>query len=433
MNADPSPWTTLGPAGLAASLLPFATLLLAIALLPLFGRSAAWWHSNRNKFLLSLPCALAGALLYLSRSGDWGGVLHAYGEYLAFLALLSALFVVSGGIHIQGHPAGRPAANTLLLGLGAALANLLGTTGAAMLLLRPLLRANAGRRRKTHIFVFFIFLVANCGGLLTPLGDPPLFLGFLRGVPFFWTLGLAKAWAFVVLSLLLLFYLLDRRHWAAEGGPAEAAPARGRLRLEGGLNLWLLPALPVGVIVSTLTPWPLAFQCLFFFGLALLSWRLTPERIHRDNGFDLHPLAEVAALFFGIFGAMLPALALLQARAGSLPLESPAAYFWATGLLSGFLDNAPTYLTFATLASAKLGGGAEDFGRLAASAPHVLAAISCGSVFMGALTYLGNGPNFMVKSICERSGVRMPSFGAYLLWAGACLLPILLLMQLLLF
>jgi len=438
-------WQTLGMGATLLSVLPFAALLGMIAVLPLLRQTEHWWENNRNKLLLASVCAVLGLGAYLIPTGDWGRVVEAYLEYAAFLALLAALFVISGGIHIGGSFAGFPRTNTLVLAIGAVLANLLGTTGASMLLIRPLLHANRRRAHKTHIVVFFIFVVSNCGGLLTPLGDPPLYLGFLRGVPFDWTLHLWKEWLFVNTALLVLFHFLDE--WKFEKEDLETkgslvedvAASERRLHFDGEMNLGLLAGVVGCILLSgyVMTPWFASlwgekageeggklFQVAVLGSLAYASWRWTPRRVHEANHFSFGPILEVAALFFGIFGAMLPALAILEAKAEVLPLTEPWHYFWATGLLSSFLDNAPTYLTFTTMASAHFGVSGAHLGELAAKGVDFLVAISCGAVFMGANTYIGNGPNFMVKAIAEHAKIKMPSFGGYMVWSCGVLLPL---------
>jgi len=438
-------WQHLQPAQLLLNILPFGILLLLIAVLPLISGAAHWWEKNRNKFLISIIFGAAGVALYFVPTGDPVKIITTYLDYLAFIALLTSLFVVSGGIYISGAFAGFPWVNTLFLGLGALLANVLGTTGASMLLIRPLMRANFLRRHKTHIIIFFIFVVSNCGGLLTPLGDPPLYLGFLRGVPFFWTLKLLPQWAFTVFALLFIFHLLDERIFEREDAAtkrdlvAEIAAAPHRLRIQGRRNLFLLLAI-MGVVAFSgywLVPTlhhrlgALAadnlsklFQIIALSSIAWLSYRWTKPAVHEHNHFTFSPILEVAALFLGIFGAMLPTLTILESSAPSLNLTHPWQYFWLTGILSSFLDNTPTYISFAALAAAKNGIASESLNLLAERFPQLLTAISCGAVFMGANSYIGNGPNFMVKSIAEHGRIKMPSFGGYMLWSLAVLVPL---------
>jgi Na+/H+ antiporter NhaD/arsenite permease-like protein len=361
------------------------------------------------------------------------------------MALLVALFAISGGIRLRGALIGTPLVNTALLAAGAVLASLIGTTGASALLIRPLLRANAHRARPTHLVVFFIFIVANAGGLLTPLGDPPLFLGFLRGVPFAWTLRLAPAWALVNGVLLALFAAFDRIAIVRERGkprptrPSDPALEVGPLRIEGGINLlWLLGI--VGVVFATgllgphLVRFPQVQTLVQVAGMALfagLSWVTTPRGVREGNRFSWAPMVEVAAVFLGVFVTMIPALSYLEQRGASLGVTQPWQFFWASGALSSVLDNAPTYLTFASLAVGVTDAGAgllsaTNLGALAVhpTGQQLLAAVSCGSVMMGAVTYIGNGPNFMVKAIAEQHRVRTPSFFGYMAWSCAILLPV---------
>ena len=428
MTAPPA-WTAL----------PFVVNLLLVALLPLV--AGRFWHSNRNKLLLSLVVALPVTVYLLAAPEHGAGwLLHSAKDYAGFIALLAALYITSGGIHLKGSLAGTPVSNTGILAIGAVIANLIGTTGASMLLIRPLLRANESRRRKAHIVIFFIFIVSNAGGLLTPMGDPPLYLGFLHGVPFAWTLGLIVPWLFVNGSLLVIFTLLDQRMLAREK-PEPAPKIAEPLRLEGGLNfLWLAGV--IGVVFASGAWGPqvignpdgiLGFQLAGLGLLAGLAWMTTRRSVREANRFTWGPLFEVAAIFAGIFVTMIPALRILEAEGGGLGLRSPREFFWATGLLSGFLDNAPTYLTFTAVGTSVVRGidpasgmGTADLAPFAAHAAGgpLLAAISCGAVFMGALTYIGNGPNFMVKAIAEEHRVTMPGFLGYLAWSLTVLIPL---------
>jgi Na+/H+ antiporter NhaD/arsenite permease-like protein len=300
-----------------------------------------------------------------------------------------------------------------------------------MLLVRPYIRANRARRHKTHLIVFFIFIVSNTAGLLTPLGDPPLFLGFLRGVPFDWTLRLFPQWALVVGTLLIVFnffeqYVFTKEDIETPGALTEQVQPRRRLHIQGSRNFLYLFGVMAAVILSGYFQWPKGVQETILITIALLSWFTTPRTIHHQNHFHFHPIVEVAALFLGIFVTMIPALEILDARAADLNVREPWLFFWLSGALSSFLDNAPTYLTFTAVASGLVGARTEDLSTLIGSrlGEQLLIAISCGSVFMGANTYIGNGPNFMVKSIAERSGIKMPSFGRYMLYSGAILIPI---------
>ncbi len=410
------------------SMAPFALLLILIAVMPLI--APRFWEHNRNKAIICF--ALGAPVVVVMAWLDLGTVLHTLHEYTAFIILLAALFVISGGIVIRGTFSGTPGVNTALLAIGAALASFIGTTGASMLLIRPLLRANSVRARKAHVVVFFIFIVSNIGGLLTPLGDPPLFLGYLRGVPFTWTFRLAPQWLFLVAILLVLFYIIDSTIFRREDldTPANldvvAVAQKTPISVAGKHNLFLLLAIVLIIyFCGTFKP-PLGVQELGMLAVAVLSWVTTKRALHRENTFTLSPIVEVAVIFAGIFAAMIPALLILNAKGAALGLHAPWHFFWATGLLSSFLDNAPTYLTFTSTASGLLGTNAADLTGLVASVEgtKLLAAISLGAVFMGANTYIGNGPNFMVKAVAEHAGVRMPGFFGYMLYSAVILLPL---------
>jgi Na+/H+ antiporter NhaD/arsenite permease-like protein len=397
------------------AVLPFALLLAAIAILPL--AASHFWESNRNKgvvtALVATPIAIYLALVHPA------GLAHSATEYASFLVLLGSLFVIAGGIHLEGDLEGRPSINAGILALGAVLANVVGTTGASMLLVRTLLRTNSQRKKRSHIPFFFILIVSNCGGLLTPLGDPPLFLGYLRGVPFHWTFGLLPFWSLANVYLLVAFYFVDRRAYRTE---AAADIARDKtqvkpLRIAGLANAGLLAGVVAAVFLEA--PW----RELAMIALALTSVFAVPAAPRVANAFSYGPIVEVAILFAGIFVTMVPALALLEARGAELGLTAPWQYFFTTGALSSVLDNAPTYLTF--LAAAQ--GLAESRGLAAevAGVPAAfLVAISIGAVFMGANTYIGNGPNFMVKAIAEEAKYEMPSFFGYAGRAVLTLSPI---------
>ena len=410
--------------------LPFVLMLLSIAVLPL--AAGTWWQSNRNKAVVSLllgaPVLIAVGLM------DARPVLHEAREYVSFIILLVSLFLISGGIKVQADLRATPLANTCFLALGSILASLMGTTGAAMLLIRPLLDTNSQRTKVAHTVIFFIFLVANIGGCLTPLGDPPLFMGYLAGVPFTWTFRLALEWAVVVGLLLLVYYVLDARMCRRE--PAEAL-ARDAAEVKKTVILGLWPNMPllVGVVLSvaflteSTAPFPVREAVLL--GLGLASWFGTRKDVRTANGFTFYPIIEVAALFAGIFATMIPAILILHARGSELGLRSPASFFWATGALSSFLDNTPTYVVFFALAQS-LGVPAGHVG-VAGVEETLLAAVSLGAVFMGANTYIGNAPNFMVKSIAEERGIKMPSFFGYMLWSVGILVPIFALVTLVFF
>lgn len=431
---------TLGELLPVWTMAPFLLLLLSIAMLPL--TVPRWWEHNRNKAIVALTLGLAFAAYIVATYGPLGleKVEEASLDYLSFIALLASLFVISGGIYLKGSLAGTPIANTALLGSGAVLANLIGTTGASMVLIRPLLRANASRRRKTHIVVFFIFTVANCGGLLTPLGDPPLFLGFLKGVPFEWTLRLWPQWLLVNAVLLVIFNLVDqtvlnREEKERPGSQLEAVLEHVPLRVVGWHNSLFL----LGVILVILgkgngwgtggSRWPFGVQEGLMAAFALGAYLTTRAAIREANRFTFAPIVEVAVLFAGIFLTMIGPLQILNARGDQLPLTEAWHFYWVSGSLSSFLDNAPTYLTFAATAAGQLGVGVDgsrylaDFLALGPQAAALLTAVSAGTVMMGANTYIGNGPNFMVKAIAEESGVKMPSFFGYMAWSAAILIP----------
>jgi Na+/H+ antiporter NhaD/arsenite permease-like protein len=401
--------------------LPFVGLLLSIAVLPLV--APHFWESNLRKLGIAAVLAAPVVVLYLRSRPE--SLVHAAADYVSFIVLLGGLFVISGGILLEGDLEATPRTNTALLAVGAVLASFVGTTGASMVLVRPLLQTNRERKHVTHTVVFFIFLVSNIGGCLTPLGDPPLFLGYLLGVPFTWTFRLFVPWLFTTALVLGIYFLWDRRAHARE---AKADLKRDfyevrRLRVGGRENAFLL----AGVLASVAflhAPWREAA----IVALALFSWFRTDPGLHKANRFTFHPILEVAALFAGIFATMLPALHILQARGAELGVREPWQFFWATGALSSFLDNAPTYLTFLALARS-LHLPADVVGVPNA----LLTAISLGAVFMGANTYIGNGPNFMVRSIAEERGVKMPSFGGYMLYSGGVLLPVFLLVTLVFF
>ena len=392
--------------------LPFVAMLLAIAVCPLW--VPHWWESNRNKLIASAVLGLPVLAFYGLRHPATLG--HTAADYVSFIVLLAGLFVISGGILLRGDLEATPATNTGFLVLGGVLASFVGTTGASMLLIRPLLQTNSQRTHVKHTVIFFIFIVSNIGGMLTPLGDPPLFLGHLAGVPFTWTFRLWTHWGLMLAVLLAAFFVFDSVQFSRE---PLAAIRRDRarsepLRVQGGLNaIWL-----VGVVLAVAflhAPW----REVAIVALTAVSLWLTPQRIRRDNGFAAGPMVEVAVLFAGIFLTMIPALELLRLRGDELGVRAPWQFFWATGALSSFLDNAPTYLTFLALAQ-----GLRLPADVVGVPAGILAAISVGAVAMGANTYIGNAPNFMVKAIAEEAGVKMPSFFGYMLYSGAILLPL---------
>jgi len=394
------------------TVVPFVVILLGIAVLPL--AAPRWWESNRNKLLVSIVLGLPVLVLYLVREPS--ALVRMAEEYVSFIVLLAALYVISGGILMRGDLLATPRVNSTFLAIGSVLASFIGTTGASMLLVRALLQTNRERTRVRHTVIFFIFLVSNIGGMLTPLGDPPLFLGYLQGVPFGWTFRLWPHWLLMVGVLLLTYFAWDTFLYTRE---PLAAIRRDRARVEplrvrGALNGLGL----AGVVLAVAFLGAPAREAVLVALAAASLWR-TPREIRRANGFTASPIVEVAVVFFGIFLTMIPALELLRLRGGELGVRAPWQFFWATGALSSFLDNAPTYLTFLAL------GQGLGLAREVVDVPHtILAAISVGAVAMGANSYIGNAPNFMVKSIAEEQGVRMPSFFGYMLYSGVVLLPL---------
>ena len=436
------------------SIIPFVGILLSIAIFPLVLDSHFLVHHGGK---MSLVWALAFAIPYLiAFQGEaFYDILHIYLiDYIPFIILLWGLFTVAGGILVRGTLRGTPLVNTLLLLIGTAIASWVGTTGASMLLIRPLIRANAYRQNKVHLVIFFIFLVSNIGGSLTPLGDPPLFLGFLHNVPFFWTTtALFPHMLFISVILIVLFFVLDTFMFKREGGVVPDDGTNEPIRVDGLFNLVFLLGIVAAVLMSGSFKWGevnifgvhvywqnIARDVLIVV-MGLLSLRFTPfsGELRQANEFSWEPIEEVAKVFAGIFMTIIPALAILKAgENGELrgligAIKEPMHYFWITGILSSFLDNAPTYLTFFNTALGKLhlteamipeilsgqltGPEHLEFVKL-------LTAISVGAVFMGANTYIGNAPNFMVKAIAEQSGIRMPSFFGYMLWSVVILVPL---------
>jgi Na+/H+ antiporter NhaD/arsenite permease-like protein len=433
--------------------LPFAGMLLSIALMPLL--LPKLWHHHFGKITAFWALCFLVPFGAVFGAGAVGGVVaHTLvAEYIPFIALLVALFTAAGGIYVRGNLHGSPGVNVAIMAAGSLLASIMGTTGASMLLIRPLIRANDNRKHSAHVVVFFIFTVSNAGGSLTPLGDPPLFLGFLKGVSFFWTVQhIFPETLFLLCSLLGIFYAIDTAYYRREGVQRlDPTPDSPRLGLDGAINF--LPLLAVVVLVLMSGTWKpgISFNLLgtdvelqqvlrdvLLVGVTLLSLAITPKGVREANQFSWAPMQEVAKLFVGIFLTMIPVLAMLKAGAagpfaavaqavtGNDGQPLPWAYFWFSGALSSFLDNAPTYLVFFNLA-----GGEPAV--LMTTLATTLAAISAGSVFMGANTYIGNAPNFMVKAIAEDRGVAMPSFFGYMLWSGAVLLPLFMVMTLIWF
>lgn len=413
-------------------LLTLGTMSFASANFP-HSRAGKIWESNLNKLLIAGAWAVPVVLL-LAWRGTWQPLAHSLEDYFAFIVLLFSLFCISGGVYLSGDISATPRVNTLFLAAGALLANIVGTTGASVLLIRPLLRTNSERKITAHIPVFFIFAVANVGGCLLPIGDPPLFLGYLQGVPFFWTLRLWPEWLVTLGLLLVVFYIWDRRAYARETPRDLARDVRNQepLRLHGGANFVLLAGVLAAVVAL-----PLFWREAAMLALTGISFRLTPLHsvARRENNFTFGPILEVAALFIGIFIAMIPALAVLREHGAALGLTRPWHFFWASGSLSAVLDNAPTYLTFLSVAQGLSAAQPDAFppspGLEHIGTPGILlAAVSLGSVFMGAMTYIGNGPNFMVKAIADEWGYKTPDFLSYILrYSLPVLVPIFILIS----
>jgi Na+/H+ antiporter NhaD/arsenite permease-like protein len=466
--------------------LPFIGILLCIAVIPLI--NAHFWEKNLWWISLGIFCIPMAVIFSVFMGGQLRELSFEKAlDYISFIILLASLFVISGGILIKGNLAGTPKVNAIFLLIGSVIASFIGTTGASMLLVRPLIRANKERKRKAHVIIFFIFLVSNIGGALTPLGDPPLFLGYLQGVPFEWTFRLIPQWGIACAIVLCVFYVFDSIMFKKEGfssGTSSAShdivdeisdtiklldfdklekerrismksiqkarenlvsviqkiggPSTGtqqeKFGMDGKINLVLIAGVVLivflqGLLIKKIEWWPrFGTQEGGMALLLLLSLIVTPYKgeLRRQNSFTFGPIREVAFLFAGIFAAMIPALYILEHKGAALGITKPWQFFWATGSLSSFLDNAPTYLTFLSLAKGlnfpnDLGFVLNDGTGLSAA---VLAAISCGSVFMGANSYIGNGPNFMVKSIAEEQGIKMPSFFGYMVYSIIILIPV---------
>lgn len=441
------------------TVVPFAVLLVSIAVLPLVPVAADWWHLNRNRFLVAIVLSAVTLAYYAfghrtAMEGHWpahhvvepqaGAVQLGFvttilasailQEFAPFIVLLFSLFTISGGIRIAGELRPRPLTNTAILAVGTLIASIVGTTGAAMLLIRPLLEANRPRKYVAHTVVFFIFTVCNCGGCLLPIGDPPLFLGYLQGVPFMWTLVLWKEWLFVNGTVLAIYFLFDAVWYHRRESPLarECGTIQNRLLQVSGWRLNAPLLLGVVLAIAFLDPskaipgtnwhsW-IYLREIVQLGLVAISIGFGSQRLRIANRFNYHAIIEVAALFSGIFITMQPALQILDVQGGELGLRTPAQFFWATGLLSGVLDNAPTYLVFFQAAqsvpqpsTARFVAGVEEI---------TLIGISLGAVFMGAMTYIGNGPNFMVRAIAEESSVKMPTFFGYMVYSCLVMLPV---------
>jgi len=431
---------------------PFVLLLLAIAVVPFLNRH--WWE--RNYPLVAFGLGAFVVAYYAVALHNVPRLLLTFYEYVSFISLIGSLFVVASGVHMRIRGKAAPWENVALLGIGAVISNLLGTTGASMLLIRPYLRANKYRVRGYHV-VFFIFLVSNIGGALTPIGDPPLFLGYLKGVPFFWILGRAWVpWLFVIGMILLVFFAIDWYNFRKESKKVQAVAAQPEKAEVSGLhNVWYLLVILGAVFIQK----PVLLREIIMWGAALASYYTTKREIHEKNEFNFVPIKEVAILFLGIFATMVPALDWLELNSSMLGIVTPGQYFWGTGVLSSFLDNAPTYLNFLSAAFGLHGANLDNVMHmqvmLGNSTPQALGlpnplhagalaftaetwkyvqAISLGAVFFGANTYIGNGPNFMVKSISEQAGVPCPSFFGYIVrYSIPILIPIFFVVWLLFF
>ncbi|HMU44402.1 MAG TPA: sodium:proton antiporter, partial [Ignavibacteriaceae bacterium] len=401
------------------SLLPFVLMLLSIAVFPLFWNH--FWEKNKNKLYVAIALSIP-VIIYLLANNFSHQLIHTMlFDYVPFLILLGALFTITGGILLSGDIAAKPKVNTLFLGIGAVLASLMGTTGAAMLLIRPVIQTNKQRTFKVHTILFFIGIVANCGGLLTPLGDPPLFMMYLRGAPFTWFFHLAPEWFVTNLLLIIIYFFVDTYFYKKEPASAIARDLSNikPLKIEGKRNFIFL----VGVVLAVaflneqylsfinINPYFKFIREAVIVLMAFLSMQFTPKLLRTSNNFTWHPIEEVAYLFLGIFITMVPCLLYLETNAKQLGVETVSQFYYYTGLLSSFLDNTPTAVTFHSLA---LGLGITE-GTLVAGIPEILLkAISTGAVFFGSMTYIGNGPNFMVKAVAEENNIKMPDFFSYM-------------------
>ena len=431
------------------SCIPFVGMLLCIAICPLV--IGEWWDAHKQYGVLfwSLLFIIPFCVAYGWNVGIEQVAESIVGDYLPFIVLLFGLFCVAGNICLEGDLVGSPKVNVILLLIGTLLSSWIGTTGASMVMIRPIIRANKWRSRKTQIVVFFIFLVSNIGGCLTPFGDPPILMGFMRGVPFFWSLKIMPVFIVNVIILLIVFYILDRRAYRkdlAQGNRPEINAEKSHIRLLGAHNIIFiamivgavilsgeLPSLPlfqgadgetlgIHIIGEATLTFPDIIEVAIILVAAFLSFKTTPKQVRLNNHFTWDAIKEVVILFIGIFITMIPALLILKSKGAELGLTQPWELFWATGALSSFLDNTPTYLVFLTTAGT-LGATEGIVTAVGTIAPKMLLAVSCGAVFMGANTYIGNAPNFMVKSIAEENGIKMPSFFGYMGWSLAFLIP----------
>lgn len=424
------------------SLLPFVLMLGAIAVLPLVAHH--FWESNKNKLIVALVLGIPTAI-YLLLTGFSHELSHiVFFDYVPFIILLGSLFVITGGIYVEGDIEAKPHINTLMLGLGAFLASLMGTTGAAMLLIRPVLQTNSQRKFKVHTVLFFIATVANCGGLLTPLGDPPLFMMYLRGAEFFWFLNLFKEWIFVNSLILIVYYFVDRYYYSKEKPEDLKRDSLDKkpIKISGKLNFIFLFGVICGVAFINTNTMEFIKDSIYYGFLregflllmAALSLVFTTKIVREKNHFNWEPILEVAYLFIGIFITMVPALEYLKIHANDLGIVTAAQFYYATGFLSAFLDNTPTAVTFYYLqvGLVELNPSSLLAGAVAGIPESIMIAISTAAVFFGAMTYIGNGPNFMVKAIAESQGIKMPDFFSYMIkFSIIVLLPIFILAQLL--
>lgn len=433
--------------------IPFAGLLLCVALGPLI--APKWWDSHEPHAVIFWSVLMAVLFATQYGVGDTVSTILdcLVGDYLTFIVLLFGLYCVAGNITFEGDLAGSPGVNVGLLAIGTLLSSFIGTTGSSMLMVRPIIKMNSWRNRKSHIMIFFIFMISNMGGCLTPVGDPPLLVGFMRGVPFTWSFRLFPILLLNMIVLLFIFYHIDKRNYCkdiAEGRRPNIIKPGTELKIGGAHNILFLAMIVCGVILSGVLPllsvfqdadgnvlgipvtsqttltWPAVIEVAIILLAAFLSFKTSSKELRRKNHFTWGSIQEVAVLFVGIFITMQPALMLLKSVGPNLGLTKPYQMFWATGALSSFLDNTPTYLVFATTAGT-LGFTSGIVTTLGTIPVQMLEAISCGAVFMGAMTYIGNAPNFMVKSISDENGIRMPSFFGYMKWSICILIPVFLL------
>lgn len=424
-------------------IIPFALMLLSIAVLPL--ATPHFWDRNRNKLIVSLFLGIPTGI-WLMANNFSGELMHSiFYDYIPFIILLGSLFIITGGIYLDGDLEAKPMVNLTFLAIGSLLASFMGTTGAAMLLIRPLLKTNRRKKHKTHIVLFFIATVANCGGLLTPLGDPPLFMLYLRGVPFFWFFTLFKEWLVMNFFLLTIFYLVERYFYKKENKADLLLDLEEykKLQIKGKINLLFLFGVVLSVafinplyidFVTPHTPYSYLRELVIVM-MGLFSLLFTRREVRQSNNFNWHPINEVAVLFLGIFITMVPAIIFLETHAKELGLYTIHAFYYATGSLSSFLDNTPTAVTFYSLAKGLVTQQPhlfEDPLLVGGIPEHLLEGIATGSVFFGAMTYIGNGPNFMVKAIAEHEDVPMPHFFEYMYkFSLIILLPVFIIIQLL--